>query len=127
MTLPLASHAGRKRTDAAANQQIGARLRAARRAAGLTKHDLAAHLGISYQQMHKLEIGSNAISAARLYLLSRILAVPIAFFFEAAEDWAWTELSPRERTRLVRGFSQIRDPQRRCHLLELVKGLAPPS
>ncbi|MCG6203666.1 helix-turn-helix domain-containing protein [Rhodopseudomonas sp. HC1] len=48
------------------DRQIGRLLRARRHAAGLSLCDLAAAIGVSYQQMQKYEAGANRIAASRL-------------------------------------------------------------
>ena len=46
--------------------------------------ELARRIGLSFQQLQKYEVGENRISAARLFKLSEILAVPISWFFSPA-------------------------------------------
>ena len=47
----------------------------------MTQEDLANRVHLSPQQLQKYEIGENRISAARLFKLSKILEVPITWFF----------------------------------------------
>jgi transcriptional regulator with XRE-family HTH domain len=63
------------------SRQVGRRLRARRRALGLTQGELARAVGISYQQFQKYEKGHNALSPYRLSRLARALDVPIHYFF----------------------------------------------
>ncbi len=58
-----------------AHRYVGARVREFRIMRGLTQHQLAALLGVTYQQEHKYETGINRIAAGRLYQLEHI---PIA-------------------------------------------------
>jgi transcriptional regulator with XRE-family HTH domain len=64
-----------------ADQHISARLRELRRAAGLSQTDVAERLGITFQQVQKYENGSNRISAGRLFLVAKILRLPITDFY----------------------------------------------
>jgi transcriptional regulator with XRE-family HTH domain len=58
---------------------------------GLTQPDVAAEVGITFQQLYKYEKAKNRIGAARLYELSKVLGVPVTFFFEAVEGApSWT-------------------------------------
>jgi transcriptional regulator with XRE-family HTH domain len=57
---------------------IGANLRAARLAAGVSQVELGAALGLSFQQIQKYENGANRISAARLLLVAHVLQTPLA-------------------------------------------------
>jgi transcriptional regulator with XRE-family HTH domain len=61
---------------------VGMRLRQRRTALGISQPELAAALGIAYQQLYKYEQAKNRISASRLYELSEVLDVPVTFFFE---------------------------------------------
>ncbi len=121
---------------------VGARLRQRRRLLGMSQTHLGDALGVSYQQMQKYERGANRISASRLFDLSRILDVPIQFFFDdmpaavaassPAQGGGRTKKPPRyepdpmatrETLELVRGYYKIRDPQIRKRLFELTKTL----
>ena len=65
---------------------VGSRLRQRRTALGIDQKELAAALGIAYQQLSKYEKADNRVSASRLYELSKVLGVPITFFFEGITD-----------------------------------------
>jgi transcriptional regulator with XRE-family HTH domain len=65
---------------------VGLRLRERRIALGMSQPKLAAALGIAYQQLSKYEQARNRVSASRLYQLSKVLGVPVTFFFEAIGD-----------------------------------------
>ena len=62
--------------------EIGRRLRQARLVEKLTQEGLAQKLGISFQQVQKYENGSNRISSARLWAISRVLGLPITYFYD---------------------------------------------
>ena len=62
--------------------RVGARVQQRRVLLGLTQTDLGDAEGLSYQQVQKYERGANRISASRLCELSRVLDVPIVYFFE---------------------------------------------
>ncbi len=64
------------------DDHVGKRIRERRRMVGMTQAKLAEPLGISYQQIQKYELGTNRVSAGRLYVLSEILGVTIDYFFE---------------------------------------------
>jgi len=46
---------------------------------------LAVRCDVSLQQVHRYEIGANAISAPMLWRLSKCLGVPVGYFFETLE------------------------------------------
>lgn len=60
---------------------IGFRLRKKRTELGLSQNDLAKILGLTYQQIQKMETGQNRISSTQLYILSQNLKVPLSYFF----------------------------------------------
>ena len=61
---------------------VGVRVRLRRTLLGMTQTDLSDVLSLSYQQVQKYESGMNRISASRLFDLSRVLDVPVEYFFE---------------------------------------------
>lgn len=61
---------------------VGGRVRYRRWMLGMSQQALAAELGVTFQQVQKYEIGSNRISASRLWTIARLLGVPVEFFFE---------------------------------------------
>ena len=81
------SHLGRSSTVPLAyayiiDQKIGEKMRIRRSMLGLTQDELAKKMGITFQQVQKYEVGRNKISSSRLWDLSRILQVPMSYFFE---------------------------------------------
>lgn len=63
------------------DQFVGARLRDFRTARGLSQSELAAQIGISFQQLQKYERATNRISSSRLWEICRELDTPVADFF----------------------------------------------
>src|SRR6188472_1861620 len=62
--------------------RVGARLRLRRNMLGLSQEKLGEAIGLTFQQVQKYERGANRIGASRLHELSRILDVPVTFFFD---------------------------------------------
>ncbi len=65
---------------------VGKMVRARRRAIGVSQHDLAAAIGVTFQQVQKYELGSNRVSASKLFAIARALGVPVASFFNDLEE-----------------------------------------
>ncbi|MCW2246759.1 transcriptional regulator with XRE-family HTH domain [Azospirillum fermentarium] len=119
---------------------VGQRLRELRMLAGLSQSDVAAGLGLTFQQLQKYERGFNRVSASRLYKLAQFFRVPVSVFFEgldsqtgspaavsdthAAESVDANTLRSREALMLARYFQSIRDPQVRSALRELAERCA---
>ncbi len=122
---------------------VGARLRQRRTLLGMTQPNLGDAIGVSYQQMQKYECGTNRISASRLFDLSRVLDVPVEYFFDdmptavAASSPATKRggkakkppsyepdlIHKRETLELVRAYYKIIDPEIRKRLFEMTKTL----
>ncbi len=110
---------------------------------GMNQTNLGDAIGVSYQQMQKYERGTNRISASRLFDLSRVLDVPVEYFFDdmpaavAASSPATEKrgrakkppsyepdpMAKRETLGLVRAYYKITDPEIRKRLYELAKVL----
>ena len=61
--------------------RVGRRIRERRRHLGISQIQLAATIGVSYQQLQKYEQGSNRVAAPRLAAISGALDVPPGYFF----------------------------------------------
>src|SRR5665213_1611979 len=116
--------------------QVGNRVRIRRMLIGMSQEKLGDLLGLTFQQVQKYEKGINRIGAGRLFEISRILGVPIEFFYEGvagaqAGEFADTHSAPvmefvssGEGLQLSLAFMKIKDPKVRKRMLDLVKSLA---
>ena len=118
---------------------VGSRVRMRRMLVGMSQEKLGDSLGLTFQQVQKYEKGANRIGASRLFQISRVLGVPVSFFYEgltgdgegnevdqAEIDQSVFELdmlSSSEGIQLNSAFFSIRDPKVRKKILELVKAL----
>jgi transcriptional regulator with XRE-family HTH domain len=113
---------------------LGARVKQRRVVMGLSQEKLGKQLGITFQQVQKYERGVNRISASRLMDMSRILQVPITFFYDELPASGFGEgeqeeflgkdpMMKRETLALVRAYYRISDPQVRKRVLELTKAM----
>ena len=78
--------AAAKKAPNPTDRHIGARVRMRRKMLAMSQTQLADALGITYQQVQKNESGTNRIGASWLQQISRILQVPVAFFFEGSPN-----------------------------------------
>src|SRR5471032_87029 len=96
---------------------IGNRLRQRRSFLGMSQTALGAAIGLSFQQIQKYERGVNRIGATQLFEVSRVLDVPVSFFFENAGALSFKSrarktvmpMDDRETLHLVRDFFRIGD------------------
>jgi transcriptional regulator with XRE-family HTH domain len=120
---------------------VGSRVRLRRNMLGLSQEKLGEAIGLTFQQVQKYERGANRIGASRLHDLSRVLDVPVSFFFDdmdpvraPAIPAGFAEQSPeafdsdplrkRETVELVKAYYTVEDPLVRRRLFELAKALA---
>src|SRR5476649_2712366 len=61
---------------------VGSRIRLRRTLLGMSQERLGEALGLTFQQVQKYERGTNRVGASRLFDLSRVLDVPISFFYD---------------------------------------------
>ncbi len=125
---------------------VGSRVRMRRMMIGMSQDKLGEGLGLTFQQVQKYEKGVNRIGASRLFQISKILGVPVQFFYDdysdagdAASGFAEGEnpgpsrsefmdlLSTPEGVQLCKAFSTIKDPQVRRKIVDLVRTLAESS
>lgn len=126
---------------------VGGRVRLRRTMLGMSQEKLGEAIGLTFQQVQKYERGTNRIGSSRLFELSKVLDVPIPFFFdemppevagkarrtrpglaEAAGPAYETEtLARRETLELMRNYYRVGDPSVRKRIFDLVKSLAKAS
>ncbi len=127
---------------------VGSRIRLRRTLMGMSQERLGEALGLTFQQVQKYERGVNRVGASRLFDLSRVLDVPISFFFddmpdtlsahpasqtrnrvagfaEAQEGFGDDTLNRRETLELVRAYYRITDASVRKRVFELIKSMGP--
>jgi transcriptional regulator with XRE-family HTH domain len=81
---PLGGRRRRRKSDKPnpIDVHVGTRVRLRRTLLGMSQEKLGDALGLTFQQVQKYERGANRIGASRLYDLSRVLDVPVSFFFD---------------------------------------------
>jgi transcriptional regulator with XRE-family HTH domain len=119
--------------------QVGNRVRIRRMLIGMSQERLGDLLGLTFQQVQKYEKGVNRIGAGRLFEVSRILNVPVDFFYEGVAAQLTGQLgmaesdaappvmefvSSGEGLQLSLAFMKIKDAKVRKRVLDLVKSLA---
>jgi transcriptional regulator with XRE-family HTH domain len=127
-----------KKSPNPVDKHVGARVRSRRILVGMSQEKLGTSLGLTFQQVQKYEKGTNRIGASRLQNISKILGVPVAYFFEGApldggatgfaenEQVEYTAdiMSTPEGVTLAKAFVRITDPKVRRKVVELVAMMA---
>jgi transcriptional regulator with XRE-family HTH domain len=124
---------------------VGSRVRLRRMLLGMSQERLGESMGLTFQQVQKYEKGVNRIGASRLFQISKILDVPVQFFFEEApniggdgsvirglaepdsEAFILEFLNSREGLELNRAFVKIGDAKVRKSVVDLVRALSTSS
>ena len=128
---------------------VGSRIRLRRTLLGMSQERLGEALGLTFQQVQKYERGVNRVGASRLFDLSRVLDVPISFFFDdmpealtgvpanptrsrvlggfsdTQEGFNDDSMNKRETLELVRAYYRITEPAVRKRVFDLIKALTP--
>lgn len=123
---------------------VGSRVRLRRMMIGMSQERLGEKLGLTFQQVQKYEKGANRIGASRLFAISKILEVPVEFFFQDMPDsiaqgptdnsagmsepdetsFVMDFVNSSEGLQLNTAFKRIDSSDTRRKLVELVKTLA---
>lgn len=114
------------------DKHIGNRIKLRRNYLKLSQDKLGRSIGLTFQQIQKYERGLNRISVSRLWDISRILNVPVSYFFEdipleiiqnspcpdfpienniSALSETANLLYKEESLKLLNAFNKIRNPQ----------------
>lgn len=103
------------------DREIGERIRTRRNELGASQRQVAATVGISYQQYQKYEVGDNRVSAAMLMRIARALSLDAADLLPGANKpvrRARKSDDPQSK-QLVAAFHRIASPRERRMVLDL--------
>jgi transcriptional regulator with XRE-family HTH domain len=102
----------------------------------MSQTQLGNDIGLTFQQVQKYEKGTNRIGAGRLHEISRILQVPVSFFFEGSPQESGVSgdpdgvpvpsyvtdfLATSDGLALTKAFMQIKDANLRRRIVSLVQ------
>ena len=121
------------------DEHVGNRIRVHRMLMGLSQEKLGEGLGVTFQQVQKYENGANRVSASRLFQISKILNVPVPYFFDNVPVDAASHArrlrddgkavpadmpTSRESLKLIRAYYGISNPALREIVFRLIEALA---
>ena len=123
---------------------VGSRVRRRRRELGMSAKELADAVGVTHIQITHYEAGLRRMASARLFGISQALHVPVAYFFsdldnqepgskdsnaerDSKADEIRQELVLELTSKLGRMAANIKDPETRGAIKDLLKGLPDPS
>ncbi len=132
-----------KGTPSDIDVHVGQRMRIRRSLLGFSQEKLAEALDITFQQIQKYERGTNRVSAGRLFELSKVLNVPVSYFFEQMSDSVYPGstgfglsdndqdgfegpdvMSSKETLELIRTYYSIENPEMRKDIMRFIKSMA---
>jgi transcriptional regulator with XRE-family HTH domain len=122
---------------------VGHRVRVRRSLLGMSQTQVGNAVGLTFQQVQKYERGTNRVSASRLFEFSRLLDVPVSYFFDEmesdlankghqhamgfaeknSEPYVSDPMTRRETLELVRAYYKISGPKVRKRLFEMTKAI----
>lgn len=100
---------------------VGKRIRVRRTILGLSQTALGEQMGITFQQIQKYERGTNRVSSSRLFDLTRILGVTLAYFFDEIGDDVAKQSPGALQGRAPKAVDLEQDPAAKRETLELVR------
>jgi len=129
-----------KKSPNLTDKHVGSRVRMRRMMLDMSQTELGNAIGLTFQQVQKYEKGTNRIGAGRLHEISRILQVPISFFFEGSPrepgeqrggrgdtdtaplpTYVTDFLATSDGLALTKAFMQIKDANLRRRIVSLVQ------
>ena len=132
-----------KGTPSSVDVHVGKRLQVRRSLLGWSQEKLGEAIGLTFQQIQKYEKGLNRISAGRLYQFSKILTVPVDYFYDNLETKnsmahglsdneqdAFTGqdiMQEKETVDLIRVYYSIKNPDLRKDVVKFMKSMAKSS
>ena len=112
---------------------VGQRIRDKRNERGMSQTEVANAIGVTFQQVQKYERGTNRVGASRLFDLSRILSVPIQYFFAGLnnqstpiekEDDNVIHLMKPDTVELVEAYYKVENLQVRRQILSTIRSIS---
>jgi transcriptional regulator with XRE-family HTH domain len=121
---------------------VSKRLKMRRVMLGLSQQDIGKAVGVSIQQIQKYEKATNRVSSGKLFAIAKYLKVPVTYFYEKSDDSylcssAFAEesakyeaeakdisVSEKELISLIKAFGEVKSPQSRKKIIELVRAMA---
>lgn len=110
------------------SKEIGGLIKKRRSELGISQEELAAALGVTYQQVQRYESGRNKLNVENIQQVAGALSVTVSYFFGMGEPLVVAErsapyLSPEEGA-LLKYFRKIKDEKARSVIVQVAKASA---
>lgn len=103
---------------------VGRNIRRIRDMRDLSQTDLGAAIGVTFQQIQKIEKGSNRIAASRMFLAAQYLRCNVADFYKGADEIDVVSVDPqltKEALSIATIFDKITTPGVKAAIMKLVR------
>lgn len=121
----------RKHVASPVDKHVGRRLKRRRTITGVAQATLAEKCNITFQQIQKYEQGLNRVSAGRLWEFSRLLDVPVTYFYEgidrsdgSLETDFEDQLFEPENAEVLENYHKIPDRELKTDFRQFLKSMA---
>lgn len=118
----------RGKSITARDVEIGDRIRLRRKEIGMSQGKLGDALDLTFQQVQKYEKGTNRIGAGRLEQISRILGVPMGYFYDDVRTVDGLKplqfLNAPGVVKLAKAYTEIKDQKLRLALIAMAEAMA---
>jgi len=123
------------RAASSVDVHVGTRIRLRRKTLKMSQEQLGEQLGITFQQVQKYERGTNRVGASRLWGISKVLEVPVQYFYDGLPDGVeagenseppeiYEFINSSDGVALAMAVTQIKNKSVRRQILELARSLA---
>jgi transcriptional regulator with XRE-family HTH domain len=106
------------------DRHIADKLKHARLSRNMSQQELAARLGITFQQVQKYEKGQNRVSSSRLYEISKIMDVDFSYFVNDIEQHASSapeSVSERENMKYLKAIKKLdNQPEKKQKIIKIL-------
>lgn len=103
---------------------VGKRLRLRRLLVGASQEQLAADIGVTFQQIQKYERGANRVSASMLWRTAAALKCPVQYFFQDMDATGDIDMTRHEwMLDVIRALAGM-DDRARVSAINVVRALA---
>lgn len=110
------------------SKEIGSLIKKRRSELRISQEELAAALGVTYQQVQRYENGQNKLNVENIQQVAVALSVPVSYFFGVGEPLIVAEprapyLAPEESA-LLKYFKKIKDEKAKNVIVQVAKASA---
>ena len=116
------------RSPVSADIEMGKRIRHRRNEMKMSQVELAAILGVTFQQVQKYEKGTNRVTANRLALIASTFKMRIDEFYQTQDVLpdvsSLIDITDKTALRLLKAYARIKDQATQRQMVTLIETMA---